>query len=255
MLCRLENNALTGVAVVSLDDVANQNALSERLVRDLELLLQTCEAESATKVIVLRANGSMFSVGGNIKQFAQAYDEGTLHSMISSNIGHFNSVVSRLLSLRKVTVAALHGAVAGAGLSLAAACDIRLCAPDTRFVGGFLGVGLPPDTSAGWLLTRLVGVDRAKEFFLTNRVLRADEALSWGLVHAIETDVWQAAGSLAEQLARGPVRAYARSKELMSLATTASLEQFREHETKLVLESVDDQEFIDRILSFRDSLG
>lgn len=255
MLCHLENDVSSGVAVVSLDDVTNQNALSEDLVRDLRSLLEACESDDATRVIVLRANGSMFSVGGNIKQFAKAYDDGTIRSVIINNIGHFNSMVNCLLSLRKVTVAAIHGAVAGGGLSLAAACDIRLCDPETRFVGGFLGLGLPPDTSAGWLFARLVGVDRAKEFFLTNRVLGADEALSWGLVHAIETDVWHAARSLAEQLAQGPVHAYARTKELMSLAATASLEEFRELETKLVLESVNDQEFIDRVLRFRDSRG
>lgn len=253
MLCHLESNASTGVAVVSLDDVASQNALSERLVCELESLLRACEFNNAIRVIVLRANGSLFSVGGNIKEFARAYDEGTIRSLVNNNIGHFNSVINCLLSLPKVTIAALHGAVAGGGLSLAAACDIRLCTPSVRFVGGFLGVGLPPDTSAGWLFTRLVGIDRAKEFFLSNRVVHAEEAMSWGLVHAIEADVWQAAESLAEQLARGPVRAYARTKELMSLAVTASLEEFRELETKLILESVEDQEFIDRVLHFRDS--
>ena len=238
---------------MSLDDTANQNALSENLVRDLMSLLQICESDDATKVIVLRSNGLNFSVGGNVKQFAKAYDEDFLRPMIINNIGHFNSVVNYLLSLSKVTIAALHGAVAGGGLSLAAACDIRVCDPETRFVGGFLGLGLPPDTLAGWLLVRMIGVNRAKEFLLTNRILGADEALSWGIVTKIETDVWNAARSLAEELAQGPVRAYARTKALLSLAATSSLEEYGEHETRLVLESVNDQEFIDRILHFRDS--
>ncbi|MCU1345913.1 MAG: hypothetical protein JWL70_2179, partial [Acidimicrobiia bacterium] len=122
-------------------------------------------------------------------------------------------------------IAAVQGSVAGAGLSLTAACDLVIAARSAKFVLAYSRVGLSPDGGASWALPRLVGLRRALELALLNRMLSADEALEWGLITMVVDDaaLENEALALAQQLAAGPTRALGAARRLMRAATDTGL--------------------------------
>jgi 2-(1,2-epoxy-1,2-dihydrophenyl)acetyl-CoA isomerase len=134
--------------------------------------------------------------------------------------------VRRIRALEKPVIAAINGACAGAGLSLACACDVRIASSDASFVPGFVGIGLVPDAGSTWFIHRLLGFTRAFEWMVSNRRLSADEALIWGLVsEEIPSERFaKRTAELAEWYAALPTRAVAMTKQLFEHAYTASLE-------------------------------
>lgn len=252
MLVERDLDSQARLGVVRLCDVPRRNAFSHELGTGLAEAFSTFNDDDSIVSIGLEACGETFSVGGDIKSFAKLLEDGSLHQSIARNIEVFNAVIRTIVTSSKVTIAALHGAVAGGGLSLAAACTIRVCHPGTRFVGGFLGIGLPPDTASGWLLTRIMGSDRASEFLLSNRVMDAEEALACGLVHAIADDPSEHLRARARQLSSAAPRAIERGKRLMRAAPILSLDDYLKLEEPLVLESIADPEYTERVKAFVD---
>jgi 2-(1,2-epoxy-1,2-dihydrophenyl)acetyl-CoA isomerase len=127
----------------------------------------------------------------------------------------------------------VHGSAAGAGMSLACACDVVVAAESAKFVMAYTRIGLNPDGSGTWFLPRLVGWRRAAELMLTNRTLTATEARDWGIATSVVPDdeVANAALALATELAAGPTRAFGSVKRLLRLSATAGLETQLQHET------------------------
>jgi 2-(1,2-epoxy-1,2-dihydrophenyl)acetyl-CoA isomerase len=136
-------------------------------------------------------------------------------------------------------VAAVHGAVAGAGMSIAIACDIVIAAETTRFMVAYTRAGLTPDGSATYFLPRIVGLKRALELTLTNRMFSAQEALQWGLITRVvpENELLAEARATAVQLASGPTRAYGVSKRLLHGGWTETLETQMENESQAIANS------------------
>jgi 2-(1,2-epoxy-1,2-dihydrophenyl)acetyl-CoA isomerase len=128
----------------------------------------------------------------------------------------------RLFELPKPTIAALPGAVAGAGMSIALACDIRIGSETAFYTPGFGAVGLSGDYGGSWQLTQLVGPAKAKEIYFTGRRVQADEALSLGLLNeVVEGDVMTRARELARQIANGPPQAISYMKQNINRAAQA----------------------------------
>ena len=129
-------------------------------------------------------------------------------------------------ALEKPVVAAVNGAAAGAGLSFACACDVRVAADNASFVPGFIGIGLVPDAGGSWFIHRLLGFARAFEWMTSNRRLSAQEALEWGLVSEVipAADFGDAVAELAQRWAALPTRGVALTKRLFEHAHTADLE-------------------------------
>lgn len=236
--CRVDLDRETGVAWVMLAVPERRNAFSSALASALHSALDGVEADDDARAIILAGEGSAFCVGGDLVSFAAALDGGDLVERVTSDMTAFNPLIGRLAAVAVPTVAALHGAVAGGGLSLAAACDLRVCTPTTVFAPGFTGIGLPPDTGASWLLPRLIGLGRAADFFLRNRRLDADEALAIGLVNEITEDVRARAGELARQLAAGPQRALADTKRLLAASFRRTLEEQVDAEAAAVVRAL-----------------
>jgi 2-(1,2-epoxy-1,2-dihydrophenyl)acetyl-CoA isomerase len=142
-------------------------------------------------------------------------------------------------------VAAVHGFAAGAGMSLAIACDLVIAAQSARFNVAYTRVGLTPDGSLSYFLSRLIGLRRALELTLTNRILSAEEALHWGLITRVvpEAELLEEANTLATQLAAGPPKALGATKRLLHDGWAETLE------TQMELES----ETITRIAHTRDA--
>jgi 2-(1,2-epoxy-1,2-dihydrophenyl)acetyl-CoA isomerase len=134
--------------------------------------------------------------------------------------------------LEKPVVAAVNGAVAGAGLGIALACDLRIASTDARFVVGFLGIGLSLDSAVSLLLPALIGLGRATGSAFSNAPITAQQALEWGLVNRLSKpdDLSMESFAWAAELARGPVRAMGLAKRDFNRAVLANLEEVLDYE-------------------------
>jgi 2-(1,2-epoxy-1,2-dihydrophenyl)acetyl-CoA isomerase len=160
--------------------------------------------------------------------------------------------VLAIRALEKPVIAAVNGACAGAGLSLACACDIRIAADSASFVPGFIGIGLVPDAGGTYFTHRLLGASRAFEWMSSNRRLTAAEAHAWGIVsEVVEADALPArAAELASFYAGLPTRAIGMTKRLFDHADTATLAEQLEYEAQLQAAATQTDDFREGVAAF-----
>jgi 2-(1,2-epoxy-1,2-dihydrophenyl)acetyl-CoA isomerase len=160
--------------------------------------------------------------------------------------------IRAIRALEKPVLAAINGPVAGAGLSLACACDVRVGSSDATFVPGFIGIGLVPDAGGTFFIHRLLGFTRAFEWMVSNRRLSADEALIWGLIsEEIHHERFEKrVAELAEWYAALPTRAVAMTKQLFEHAYTATLEDQLELEATLQQAATETEDFAEGVTAF-----
>ena len=160
--------------------------------------------------------------------------------------------IRAIRALEKPVLAAVNGPCAGAGLSVAGACDVRIASSEATFIPGFVGIGLVPDAGSSWFLHRLLGFSRAFEWMVSNRRLSAEEALVWGIVSEVQPADRFAARveELAEWYAQLPTRAVAMTKQLFEHAYTASLEEQLELEAELQQAATQTEDFGEGVQAF-----
>jgi 2-(1,2-epoxy-1,2-dihydrophenyl)acetyl-CoA isomerase len=205
-----------GVATVTLDRADALNALTVSLKEELRAAFDGLATDDGVRAIVLTGAGRAFCAGQDLRERLQP-DALPLADEIRAR---YNPLLLAMRRLPKPIVAAVNGIAAGAGASLAFACDIRIAADTASFLLAFGRVGLIPDTGATWLLPRLVGASKAAEaerFGLVARVVPA-------------ADLPAEAHALAERLAAGAPRAHALTKEALALAWENALEEQMELE-------------------------
>jgi len=212
---RLEVKA--GVAELVLARPEAANTVNLALAQDLETVVGAIADDASVGAVLLRGEGRLFCGGGDLKSFAKEPD---LPGHLEAVTRHLHAALRQMADLDAPVVAAVQGSAAGAGLGLVCAADLVVAAESTSFVMAYTKLGLTPDGSSSWYLTRAVGLRRALELTLTNRILTAAEALDWGLVNRVVPDdeVETAARALAEQLAAGPTGAFGRAKRLLAAA-------------------------------------
>jgi 2-(1,2-epoxy-1,2-dihydrophenyl)acetyl-CoA isomerase len=212
------------------------NALNLELVSDLQQAFRRAEREGSIRCVLLTGAGKVFSAGQDITEFRQVWNrtgsEGSIRSHLQRS---YHPLVLQIRRLPKPVIAAVNGAVSGAALGLALACDLRIAAMQARFVVGFGGIGLAPDSAVSLLLPALIGLTRASEFTFTNLPFSAEQALEWGLVNRVvpaeKLDL--EAFLLAYQLAGGPVGAMGLAKRAFNKAILGDLEQVLDYEAHL----------------------
>jgi len=210
-----------GLARLTLNNPDAGNALDQPMIEALDAATAQLAAEPP-RAVLITAEGKNFCVGGDIRAFHTATDRGALLRRMA---GRLHDSVRRLAALNAPVVAAVQGAAAGAGLSLAAGADMLIAARGAHFTMAYTGIGISSDGGASYYLPRLIGLRRTQELAYTNRRLPVEEALAWGLVCAVvEDDALAAeAKALATRLAAGPTLAYAAMKRL--LAAEAGLDE------------------------------
>lgn len=163
------------------------------------------------RAVVLEGSGEHFCGGADLQRHHEALtnDPG---SVTGSTRREFSPIITAVATMPKPVIACLRGVVAGAGLGLALAADLRLASPTTRFSTAFTAIGLGPDSGVSHFLPRLVGGSRAVDLLLRPRLVRAQEAEEIGLVHEVNNDVDARAWEVARELASGPTFAYAAVK-------------------------------------------
>jgi 2-(1,2-epoxy-1,2-dihydrophenyl)acetyl-CoA isomerase len=217
-----------GVAVLTMNRPARRNALSDAMLSALGRLLAAVELDDDVGCVVLAGAGGAFCAGGDVKAMAQRHAEGARRSVdevIHRQRLSQRATSGRLWSMPKPTIAAISGAAAGAGLSLALACDLRYAVEGAVLTTAFARVAFAGDYGGTWFLTRLVGSAKAKELYYFSERLDADDAHRLGIVNA----VFPAAGfedavmERARRLASGPRVAYRYMKENLNRAVSGEL--------------------------------
>jgi 2-(1,2-epoxy-1,2-dihydrophenyl)acetyl-CoA isomerase len=203
------------VAMVTLDRPAASNALTLEAARELLAAALRCEADPQVRAVVLSGAGRHFCFGGDLRAMREQGDGAAAY--INELTTHLHAAISAFARMRAPVIAAVNGTAAGAGVGLVCAADLALCGRGSKFSLAYTGVGLTPDGSVSFLLPRIVGLRRAMELLLLNRVLGAEEALGWGLVNQVvdDADLAAEAQALAARLAAGPTEAFGATKRLM----------------------------------------
>jgi 2-(1,2-epoxy-1,2-dihydrophenyl)acetyl-CoA isomerase len=204
-------------------------------------------ADPEVRAVVVTGAGRGFCVGQDLSEFragARDVDERLRE--------RFNPHVLAIRALEKPVLAAVNGPAAGAGLSLALACDVRIASDAATFVPAFIGVGLVADTGGTWFARRLLGAARAFEWLTTGRRLTAAEALQWGLVSEVvpAAEFPARVGEVAELFAAMPTRAVWATKRLLDRAETATLEQQLDLEATTQAELAKTPDFTEGVAAF-----
>ena len=245
-MAEVETRHDSAVLTITLNrpDVLNAlNAAAHAALRDALERAQDAEV----RAVVLTGAGRGFCVGQDLQDFRDG-----AHDVADRLREQFNRHALAIRALEKPVIAAVNGPAAGAGLSLALACDVRIAAEDATFVPAFVGIGLVPDTGGTWLARRLLGAARAFEWLTTGRRLTAAEAHAWGLVsHVVPTaELAERTTEVAGLFAAMPTRAVWETKRLLDAAETATFEQQLESEAQTQAELVSTRDFAEGVAAF-----
>ncbi len=241
------------VRVLTLNQPQLFNPLDAQSGRELVAALEEADRDSQVRALVLTGAGKAFAAGGNIRLMGELVRSGQASKPFFSEISAIlNRSVITLRRLSKPVVCALNGVAAGGGLGWCLACDLVVAAESARLDPGYVRIAVNPDGGTSVMVARLIGLQRASEFFMLGRVLSASEALEWGMVNRVVPDdqVLAEALDLARQLAAGPAQALAATKALLNRATLADLESILEDERRWIIELADQPDFVEGINAF-----
>jgi 2-(1,2-epoxy-1,2-dihydrophenyl)acetyl-CoA isomerase len=235
-----------GVMTITLNRPEVFNAFNAALHAALAAALKEAR-DAEVRAVVITGAGRGFCAGQDLTEFREA--PGNIGDRLRATY-HPNILAIR--GLEKPVIASVNGPVAGAGLSLACACDIRIASDAASFVPGFIGIGLIPDAGGSYFVHRLLGYARAFEWMTSNRRLTAAEAHAWGLVsEVVEADALAArAAELAASCAAAPTRGVAMTKRLFDAAAGSTLEEQLEREAQLQSAATQTEDFREGVGAF-----
>ena len=222
-----------GVATLTLNRPDRLNALSTPIMEGLLEALPRLARDTGVGVVVLTGAGRAFCAGGDVKSMAERSAERSMEEAVIHLRGRME--VSRLLhEMPKPTIAMVNGPAAGAGMSLALACDLRIAAQSARFVSAFANIGFSGDFGGSYFLSKLVGTGKARELYYTADPLDAAQALALGVVNRVvpDAELVDATMQLAQKLARGPRIALALMKQNFNAAENGTLAQLLDLEAR-----------------------
>ena len=245
-MTEVETSRDGAVLTITLNRPDVLNAFNREMHRALAAALKDAR-DGGVRAVVLTGAGRGFCVGQDLTEFREA--PGDIGSRLR---GSYHPNIRTIRALEKPVIAAVNGAAAGAGMSLACACDLRLAADSATFVPAFINIGLIPDSGGSYFVTRILGPARAFEWLASGRRLTAAEAHAWGLVsEVVEADALAPrAAELAAQLAELPTRGVGMTKRLLDHAVTATLEEQLEREAQLQAAATKTEDFKEGVAAF-----
>ena len=244
-MAEVESTREGAVQTITLNRPDKLNAFTRTLHAELNAALKEAR-DPAVRAVVITGAGRGFCAGQDLTEFSEPGDVG------SSLRATYHPNVLAIRGLEKPVIAAVNGVCAGAGLSLACVCDIRIASEAASFVPGFVGIALVPDAGGTFFLERLLGASRAFEWMSSNRKLSAAEAQAWGLVsEVVEADAFSSrVAEAAAALAAGPTRAIGMTKRLFDHAAAATLEEQLELEAQLQSVAAQSEDFREGVAAF-----
>ena len=216
-----------GICTITLMRTDVLNAFNNALTTELLTALKQCSKDKDVRVVILKGSGRAFSSGQDLADLKEKYVPGHEPHLGEDLKKRYDPIIKCIHRMEKPVIAAVNGVAAGAGCSLALACDLRVASEHASFIEVFVNVGLVPDSGSTWTLPRLVGIGRAMEMCLTGKKVDAEEALAIGLVNQVAPadEFDDAVLKLATRLASLPNRALALTKRLLNQTFTNNLDE------------------------------
>ena len=243
-----------GVAVATLNRPDVLNAFNDELGHALVDRVREAAADQSVRCLVLTGAGRAFSSGEDLAALAGDYERGTAPDLGQTLIGRYNPLIRAIRDTPKPVVAAVNGVAAGAGASLALACDFRIASEHAKLVLAFIKVALVPDSGAVWFLSRMVGTAKTLHIAATGDPISAPEALELGIFDKVVPaddfdETWK---SFAAELASGPTEALALTKRLVWHAAEHDLEEQLQEEVHAQTRAGKTEDHLEGIRAFLD---
>jgi 2-(1,2-epoxy-1,2-dihydrophenyl)acetyl-CoA isomerase len=245
-VAEVETSRDGAVLTITLNRPDSYNAFTTSMHAALRGALEEAAPDDVRAVVITGA-GKGFCAGQDITEFRELDHDVGEHLEAT-----YHPNIRAIRALEKPVIAAVNGAAAGAGLSLACACDYRLAADGAAFVPGFVGIGLIPDSGGSYFIARLLGPSRAFAWMSSNRRLTAAEAHAWGLVdEVVDADGLAArAAEVAAEYASLPTRGIGMTKRLFDHAQTATLDEQLTLEAQLQTAATKTSDFAEGVTAF-----
>jgi len=245
-MAAVETTREGAVLTITLNRPDVLNAFNAELHRGFAAALRDAR-DGGVRAVVITGAGRGFCVGQDLTEFREA--AGDIAARLRDN---YHPNIRAIRALEKPVIAAVNGAAAGAGMSLACACDLRIAADSATFVPAFINIGLIPDSGGSYFVTRILGPARAFEWLASGKRLTAAEAHAWGLVSEVTeaAELPARAAELGAQLADLPTRGVGMTKRLLDHAVTASLEDQLEREAQLQAAATRTEDFKEGVAAF-----
>lgn len=242
-----------GTATVELNRPQRMNAWIPQLAEDLLSALRQVAEQDSVRAVMLTGAGRAFSSGADLKEggAGEILPNGR-PAVYKTLTGLYHPVIRAIREIEKPVVAAVDGAAAGVGCSLALCCDLVVASQSAYFLLAFVNVGLVPDGGSSLLVPSRVGMARAAEMAMLGERVPAPQALEWGLINRVVPDgqLREQALALVERLAAGPTRSYAAAKQQLNSWLYARMEEQLELEAKLQQQMTESEDFIEGVMAF-----
>ena len=246
------------VAVITLNRPHARNALSDPLSPALREMIRWCGEEAEVGAVLITGAGAAFCAGGDVKGMGSGSNPAKRDWSVEQRVADLQDrqrrLTGALVALRKPSVAALPGPAAGAGLSIALACDLRIASESAFISTGYVRVGLSGDYGISWLLAQLVGRGRASELMLLGEKLDAQRCASLGIFNRLvpDTRLQDEAFALARQLAHGPALAQGLIKDNLDDAATLPFATALDLEAERLIRASLDADHAEAVRAFVD---
>lgn len=216
------------VTVIRMNLPERMNCLQKDLQNDLKDALRQFKGNAESRVAILTGSGRAFCAGGDLEELGSALSAVEFYQIMKAS----EEIIELITDTPKPVIAAVNGAAAGAGFSIALACDLIVASTNALFMQAFAKVGLIPDLGSFYFLPRVVGMHKAKELIWTARPVRAEEALQMGIINKLISPekLEDEAMSLADKLAAGPPFAIGLAKTLLARSLTSNLRDMLQYE-------------------------
>jgi len=213
------------ICTITLNRPDRFNAFSRQLTADLGAALNAAADDGDVRVVILTGAGRAFCSGQDLAELQEGYARGEPPQLGRILHERYHPVIERMCAMSQPIIGAINGVAAGAGCSLALACDMRIASEEAAFMEAFINVGLAPDAGSTWFLPRLIGHAKAMEMCCTGRIVDAAEALRMGLVNRVvpPEGLMEEARSLARTIASKSAPAIAATKRLLHQSPAATL--------------------------------
>lgn len=237
------------VAVIRMNRVERRNAFTPEMLMELNDAFRHAEEDASVRAIVLTGEGPTFSAGQDLSIFTGAVDAANVREAIKS---YYKPLILRMVTMPKIIIGAINGGAAGAGASLALACDLRIMADDGYLLQAFSNIGLVPDAGSTWFMTRMVGYSRALQFCIEAERISAPDCLQLGLCNEVVTASFLMHKTLerAQALASRPSKALGWTKQALNASMHSSLDAAIDYEAELQAHAIATQDHKEGVMAF-----
>lgn len=241
-----------GVLTLTMNRPDVLNAFNDELLAAMQTALSDAAVDSSVRAIILTGAGRGFSAGQDLAVLQERYEGGQTPALGNHFREHYLPVVLAIRTIEKPVIAALNGVAAGAGASMALACDLRVASDKASLVEAFVRVGLIPDSGGTFILPMLVGLAKASELAFTGARVDAEEALRLGLVNRVvpADELVENTLAWAHELAALPTRAIGLTKRGFNRSLMPELEELLEHEAQLMEEAGRTADHLEGVMAF-----